>query len=517
MSPLLILVCVGVYFAMLLTISYFSSRNADNDSYFNGNKQSPWYLVAFGLIADSLSGVTYISVPGAVGTGKFSYMQLVLGYFFGYMVISYILLPLYYNLQLTSIYSYLRSRFGRTSQRTGSFFFLISRLFGAAARLYLAAIVMQTFLFDQLGIPFWLSVTLLIFLMLSYTYKGGIKTLVYTDSFQAIFLLLGVILTIAFIMQALEMDFGEMIGAIRNSPYSQTFFWDIKEGNYFWKQFLGGMFIAIAMTGLDQNMMQKSLSCPTLKDAQRNINYFSVVIILVNLLFVGLGALLYLYASEMAIGLPSRTDELYPVLAFQHLGTMAGLVFIIGLSAATFSSADSVLTTLTTAFYIDFIKKDDEPKNELSTTRTRYIIHFLFSVLLLITILGIKALNNQAVIDLVFLIAGYTYGPLLGLFFMGILTKINIRDKWVPLVAGLAPLIGHSLKTILYLPALVAMESSGTLNPYNRCMLYISRSASELTGLPLEYKIGTELILIIGIITAIGLWVISTKKNCNEY
>jgi len=513
MSPLLILACVGAYFAMLLIISYFTSRNADNDTYFTGNRQSPWYLVAFGLIADSLSGVTYISVPGAVGPGKFSYMQLVFGYFFGYMVISYILLPIYYNLRLTSIYSYLRSRFGQVSQRTGSFFFLISRLFGAAARLYLAAIVMQTFLFDQLGIPFWLSVTLLIFLMLTYTYKGGIKTLVYTDSFQAVFLLLGVILTIAFIMQAMDMNFGEMVVAVKNSPYSQTFFWDIKEGNYFWKQFLGGMFIAIAMTGLDQNMMQKSMSCPTLKDAQRNINYFSVVIILVNLLFVGLGALLYLYAEQMSLGLPARTDELYPVMAFQHLGTMAGLVFIIGLSAATFSSADSVLTTLTTAFYIDFLKKDDTPGTELSTKKTRYIIHFAFSVLLLLTILGIKAMNNQAVIDLVFLIAGYTYGPLLGLFFMGILTKIQLRDKWVPVVAALSPLVGHTLKTILYLPALEAMAAQGNINLYNQIMLHISRWIAETSGLSLTYKVGTELILIIGIITAFGLWLISTKKH----
>lgn len=513
MSPLLILLCVSLYFVSLLVISFITSKNANNDSYFLGNRQSPWYLVAFGLIADSLSGVTFISVPGAVGTAQFSYMQLVLGYFFGYMVISYVLLPIYYKMQLTSIYTFLRERFGRTSQRTGSFFFLLSRLFGAAARLYLASIVMQTFLFDQLGIPFWLSVTFIIGLILAYTYKGGIKTLVYTDTFQSLFLLLGIILTIIFIMNALDFSPVEMVSAVIESPHSKIFFWDIKEGNYFWKQFLGGMFIAIAMTGLDQNMMQKNLSCKSLPEAQKNINTFSIVIILVNLLFLGLGALLYIYTEQMNITLPAKTDELYPILAFNHLGMAAGLVFVIGLSAATFSSADSVLTALTTAFYIDFLKKDDEEDNEQTTKTTRYIIHFAFAVLLLLTILGIKALNNKAVIDLVFLIAGYTYGPLLGLFFMGIYTKIQLRDKWVPVVAVLAPLVGHSLKMILNLPALEAMESSGEINNFNFVLLKIGRFLGENLGLSLTYKIGNELILIIGILTAIGLWLISTKKR----
>lgn len=513
MSPLLILVCISAYFAILLLISRITSKGANNDSYFIGNRESPWYLVAFGLIADSLSGVTYISVPGAVGSHQFSYMQLVLGYFFGYMVISYVLLPIYYKMQLTSIYVYLRERFGTTSQKTGSFFFLLSRLLGSAARLYLAAIVMQTFLFSQLGIPFSLSVTILIGLMLAYTYKGGIKTLVYTDTLQSLFLLLGLVMTIIFIMNAMDFNPIETVQAIYKSEHSKMFFWDYKAGNYFWKQFLGGMFIAIAMTGLDQNMMQKNLSCPNLKDAQKNINTFSIVVMIVNLLFLSLGVLLYLYVDKIGVALPTKTDELFPMLAFNHLGFWAGLIFIIGLSAATFSSADSVLTALTTSFYLDFLKKD-ENEDELKLEKKRYIIHFAFAVLLLLVILGINALNDSsAVIDLVFLIAGYTYGPLLGLFFVGIFTKIQLKDKWVPFIAVVAPFLGHSLKTVLYQPALQTLVDSGDIGMYNMWMYQLGQKITAATGWYPDYKIGNELILITGIITVIGLFLISKKKK----
>lgn len=510
MSPLLILICISFYFALLFIISRVTSKNANNDSYFIGNRQSPWYLVAFGLIADSLSGVTYISVPGKVGVDHFSYLQLVFGYFFGYMVISYVLLPIYYKMQLTSIYVYLRERFGTTSQKTGSFFFLISRLFGSAARLYLAAIVMQTFLFNQLGIPFWLSVTIIIGLILAYTYKGGIKTLVYTDTLQSLFLLLGLIMTIVFIVNELDFSFGEMVNTVYYSDYSNTFNWDIKSGGYFWKQFFGGMFIAIAMTGLDQNMMQKNLSCPNLKDAQRNINSFSVVVIIVNLLFLSLGALLYIYANKIQMELPVQSDELYPLLAFNHLGFWAGLMFIIGLSAATFSSADSVLTALTTSFYFDFMNKD-ENETEESLKKKRYIIHFIFAFLLLLVILVIKAVNQQAVIDLVFLLAGYTYGPLLGLFFIGIFTKVQLKDKLVPIVAVSAPLIGHTLKTLLFQPSLQALVDQGDIGAYNLKIYQLGSWIQNSTGLVLDYKIGNELILITGIITVLGLLLISKK------
>ncbi|MCO5233554.1 MAG: sodium:solute symporter [Chitinophagales bacterium] len=514
MSPILILFCILGYFSLLLIISKITSKDADNDSYFIGNRKSPWFLVAFGLIADSLSGVTYISVPGAVGKSQFSYMQLVLGYLFGYLVISYVLLPIYYRMQLTSIYVYLRERFGVTSQKTGSFFFLLSRLFGSAARLYLASIVMQTFLFTPLGIPFELSVTILIALILTYTYKGGIKTLVYTDTLQSLLLLMGLLLTIIFIMRDLNFGVIDTVQAVYQSEYSKMFFWDFRETNFFIKQFLGGMFIAIAMTGLDQNMMQKNLSCPSLKAAQRNINSFSLVVVLVNLLFLSLGALLYIYSERNQLPIPQVSDELYPLLAFEHLGFWAGLVFIIGLSAATFSSSDSVLTALTTSFYIDFLKKDEHQEDESQLKKKRYIIHFCFAILLLAVILGIKVLNdkNIAIIDLVFLLAGYTYGPLLGLFFLGIFTKVQLREKWVPLVAVLSPLVGHSLKTILNFPALEVMHLEGNLGAYYQLMFQIGQWLNQSLNISLNYRIGNELILINGIIMVIGLLCIS-KKN----
>lgn len=513
MSPTLILGCIAIYFAGLLLIAWITSRNANNASYFLGNKQSPWYLVAFGLIGDSLSGVTYISVPGAVGSGGFSYLQLVFGYFFGYLIISYVLLPVYYRMNLTSIYSYLRERFGFASQKTGSFFFLLSRLLGAAARLYLAAEVLQTFVFQPLGIPFAIAVSIIIILILIYTYKGGIKTLVWTDSFQSAFLLLGVLFSIVYISNALDYSPMEMVNAISKSDYSKTFFWNINETNYFWKQFLGGMFIAIAMTGLDQNMMQKNLSCPSLKDAQKNINSFSIVVVLVNVFFVSLGALLYIYASQMSIAIPERTDQLFPLLALNHLGIASGLVFIIGLTAATFSSADSVLTTLTTSFYIDFLKKDEQEETEAQTKTLRHWIHVGFAILLLGTILVIKAYNNKAIIDTVFMIAGYTYGPLLGLFFIGIFTQLKVKDSLVPIIAILAPFVSHSIKLVLDTQSLLGLEANNSLDLYTSFLLWIGKSISGLTGTIPAYKTGNEFLILNGVITCLGLWLIAERKK----
>jgi Na+/proline symporter len=347
MTTTIILGSIVLYFSLLLLISWYTSRNVDSQSYFNGNKQSPWYLVAFGLIGDSLSGVTFISVPGAVMNQQFGYMQLVLGYLLGYLVIAQVLLPLYYRLNLTSIYSYLGTRFGTNSQKTGSFFFILSRLIGAAFRLYISATVLQLFIFDQWNIPFWLTVSIVIVLILIYTYRGGIKTLVWTDTLQSGFLLMGVILSIVAIASALDLNFVEMVQTVRNSEYSQVFFWDWHEKSFFFKQFFSGAFIAIVMTGLDQNMMQKNLSCKSLGEAQKNIYWFSFVLIFVNIFFMSLGALLYTYANEMSIALPAKTDQLFPLLALNHLGLFASIVFILGITAATFSSADSVLTTLT--------------------------------------------------------------------------------------------------------------------------------------------------------------------------
>jgi SSS family transporter len=482
MSPVFILASIGAYFCFLLAIAWWTSRSATNDAYFLGNKASPWYAVAFGLIGDSLSGVTFISVPGQVAAAKFSYLQIVLGYVLGYVVIAQVLLPLYYRLNLTSIYSYLRGRFGANAQRTGSLFFLLSRTLGAAARLFLTANVVQMFVFDAWGVPFWLSVTGILVLILLYTYKGGIKTLVWTDTFQSAFLLLGVVLSILAIGRGLDLDLAGMVEAVGNSPHSQVFFGDWREKTYFWKQFLSGAFIAIVMTGLDQNMMQKNLSCRSLGEAQKNIYAFTGVMVLVNLFFLSLGALLYHYAQVKGIPIPAKTDNLFPLLALQHLGTFAAVAFVIGLTAATFSSADSVLTTLTTSFCIDVLDMDAMKLTEADKTRLRHRIHIAFAVILLLVILGFRALNSDAIINAIFKLAGYTYGPLLGLFAFGLFTRRRVNDRLAPVCCVASPLV---------------------------CYLLDENSAAWFGG----YQFGFELLMLNGLLTAAGLLVISQAEG----
>jgi Na+/proline symporter len=478
MSPALILACICGYFLFLLLIAWYTSRNAGNDAYFLGNRASPWYAVAFGLIGDSLSGVTFISVPGQVGKANFSYLQIVFGYILGYLVIARVLLPLYYRLQLTSIYSYLFDRFGPNSQKTGAFFFLLSRTVGAAARLYLTASVIQMFVFDKWGFPFWATVAIIIALILLYTYKGGIKTLVWTDTFQSSFLLLGVILSIAAVARQLNWGLGEMVSAISESSYSQIFVWEWQHKKFFWKEFFSGAAIAVVMTGLDQNMMQKNLSCRSLGEAQKNIYSFTGVLVFVNVFFVSLGALLYAYAHDKGIAIPAKTDHLFPMLALQHLGTFAAIAFIVGLTAATFSSADSVLTTLTTSFCIDFLGTDRPGKyTEQRKTRLRHITHIAFAFLLLAVILVLWAVSNEAVINIVFITAGYTYGPLLGLFAFGLFFKTRVRDAWVPLICCLAPL----------------------------ACWWISANSKNWFG---GYEMGFELLILNGLLVAIGLFLL---------
>ncbi|HAM72872.1 MAG TPA: sodium:solute symporter [Verrucomicrobiales bacterium] len=484
MSPLLILGCIAAYFAMLLIIAWYTSRDAGSAGYYLGNKASPWYIVAFGLIGDSLSGVTFISVPGAVGVTKFSYLQVVLGYMIGYVVIGAVLLPLYYRMNLTSIYGYLRERFGPTSQKTGAVFFLLSRLLGAAARLYLAAGVVQTFVFDAWHIPFWLSVLGIIALILLYTYRGGIKTLVWTDTFQSTFLLLGVLLSIAVMMNQLHLGPRDLLSTLQASPNTKTFFFEDWHGaDYFWKQFLSGVFIAVVMTGLDQNSMQKNLSCPNLKDAQKNLYWFGLVVVVVNAFFLCLGALLHAYAGAKGIPIPEHTDQLFPMLALQHLGGFAAVVFIIGLTAATFSSADSVLTTLTTSFCIDVV---DLPSSVgLDTPRGvvwRHATHVAFALLLLGVILAFRAFNSPAVIVLVLKLATYTYGPLLGLFGLGLLSRRRPLDAWVPAACVVSPIV---------------------------CWVLESHSREWFGG----YQFGFELLMVNGAITALLLLPFSTPVS----
>ncbi len=486
MSPVAILSCIAAYFCFLLGIAWWTSRNATNESYFLGNKASPWYAVAFGMIGDSLSGVTFISVPGSVGKSAFSYLQIVFGYVLGYAVIAFVLLPLYYRLNLTSIYSYLHGRFGAWSQRTGSAYFILSRTLGAAARLFLAASVIQTFVFDAWGVPFWLSVASIIGLMLAYTYRGGIKTLVWTDTFQSTFLLLGVVLSIWAIARELGLDWAGLFKAVKTSPNSQVFFWEAKEGTYFWKQFFGGAFIAIVMTGLDQNMMQKNLSCRSLREAQINMVSFSFVVVVVNLLFLAMGALLFSYALAKGVALPTRTDHLFPMLALQHLGAFAAVVFVLGLTAATFSSADSVLTTLTTSFMIDILGTEQRKDlDEARRTTLRHRVHVGFAAGLLLTILAFQAVGTPSVIGAVLKLANYTYGPLLGLFVFGLVCGRRVRDGWVPLVCAVPPVA---------------------------CYLLDTNSKAWFSG----YSFGNELLILNGLLTVLGLVVISHPGGGDE-
>lgn len=493
MSPVLIIICIGLYFGGLMLIAYLTSRNSTADSYFLGNKSSPWYAVAFGMIGDSLSGVTYISVPGKVGTAHFSYLQLVLGYFIGYFIISKVLLPIYYKMNLISIYTYLETRFGKHTQKTGAFFFILSRILGASGRLYLAAGVIQFFVFDQIGsvhVPFWLSVSVILALMLLYTYRGGIKTLVWTDTFQSLFLVLGVVLSIAVIIHKMDIGFGKAISNIMSSEYSETFFWDWKKSNFFFKEFIGGIFIAVAMTGLDQNMMQKNLSCRSLGEAQKNIFWFSIVMVIVNVFFLSLGALLYEYYGHAGIEVPVNaetgkiiSDKVFPNLALNHLGILAGLIFIIGLTAATFSSADSVLTTLTTSTYVDMLEYDrNTVLTEEQKAKRRTAIHIGFAVLMWLVIIVFDVLNQRAIIDTILMLAGYTYGPLLGLFIIGLFTKLNLKDSFVPVICIIAPVVTYVLAN------------------------YVIKTMTS-------YEVGNELILLNAGITMLGLLFVKRSAN----
>ena len=448
MTATLFFAVILSYFTALIVISRITSRKADAASYFIGNKQSPWYLVAFGMLSDSLSGVTYISVPGAVLNNSLTYLQVVFGYFLGYFIIMFILLPLYYRLELVSIYTYLQQRFGKNAQKTGSFFFLISRLAGAGGRLTLAIGVMQLFVFDAYGIPFALTAAFFIGLMLLYTYKGGIKTLVYTDAFQSFFLIAGVVLSIAAIATQLNLNTSDIADVVRNSELNKVFETDVMKGNFWAKHILGGALFTVAMTGLDQNMMQKNLSMHSLKDARKNMFWFSIVMVLVNILFLSLGILLYHYAQTKGIALPQNTDSVFPALALGHFGTFAALAFLIGLTAATFSSADSVLATLTTSFCIDFLGFGMNAKYaESQQTRIRHGVHIGFALLLLLVIIFIRyAFSSKASIDLILTMASLTYGPLIGLFAAGLFTKYNFRDRWIPIICMISPLICFMLQ-----------------------------------------------------------------------
>lgn len=483
MSPAIILSIVFLYFVVLLIISFYTARGANANSFYSGNKRSRWYIVAYGMIGTSLSGVTFMSVPGEVGVKQFAYMQIVLGYLVGYFIIATVLLPLYYRLNLTSIYTYLQSRFGNVTYKTGSSFFILSRTLGASVRVFLVVDMLQVFVLDPMGIPFGVTGAVIIGLILVYTFKGGVKTIVWTDMIQTTCMLLALVLSIGFILHQLGYSPAQMLSAIEEKSLTKTFFWDWRDKKFFLKQFLSGIFITVAMTGLDQEMMQKNLSCRSLHEAKKNMFTFSFILVLVNLLFLTLGAVLFVYADQMNIPIPAQTDRLFPTIALQYLGDVAGLVFLIGLISALYPSADGALTALTSAFCIDIINLP-EKKNltEQQRTRTRYLVHFTFAVIFLLCIIYFKLHNNASVISTVLTLAGYTYGPLLGLYSFGMFTKRKINDAWSPVVCVISPVI---------------------------CYIVNEHSQEWFGG----YQLGFEVLVLNGLLTFLGLLLISKRNN----
>ncbi len=497
MSPSVLLTFVIGYFLVLIFISYLTSRkSSDNSTFFIANRSSKWYLVAFGMIGTALSGVTFISVPGEVGNAagsQFRYFQFVLGNAVGYFLVAGILLPLYYRMHLISIYEVIERTLGKVSHKTAAAIFLLSRTIGSAFRLYLVAIVLQKFIFDAWGVPFWVTIVICLLLIWGYTFRGGLKTIIITDSLQTVFLVTSVILSIYFICDSLDLDFVSAFKTIKESDYSKIFFTDNFVSNkfHFSKQFIGGIFVTIGMFGLDQDLMQKNLSCKNLWDSQKNMLTFTFVFVIINLFFLSVGALLYIYADRFGIAIPvdsltgqPRTDYLFPEIALNHFKGIPAVVFMLGLTAATFATTDSALTALTTSFCIDFLNFDKgNNENSEAMIRKRHFVHIAFSVLILVVILIFNAVNNAAVVSAIFKVATFTYGPLIGLFAFSLYAKRrNVLDKATPIICVLSPII----------------------------CVFLDTYSKELFG---GYVFAEELIIVNGLITFGGLLLVSSKKN----
>jgi len=485
MQSAFILIIIAVYFVVLMLISFLTSRKGSgNDAFFRANKSSKWYVVAVAMIGTSISGVTFVSVPGMVRNLDMTYMQMVFGFFFGYLVIAYVLLPLYYRLNLTTIYGYLDQRYGPNSYKTGAWFFLLSKIVGAAARLYLVAFILQTLVFDAWGVPFVVTVIGIILVIWLYSHKSGIKTIIWTDWLQTIFFITALILIVWQLSVRLNLDLGGVVKAIGESPHSRIFvFDDWTSTQNFFKQFFSGMFITIVMTGLDQDQMQKNLTIRTLKDAQKNVVSYGLAFAPINFLFLCLGVLLLIFAEQNGITLPEISDNILPMIASEHLGPLVLGIFVVGIVAAAFSSADSALTALTTSFCVDILRmkaitqtKEEERKD----IRTRRIVHMVISAIFVLIILLIEAIGSDSIINAIYKLAAYTYGPLLGLYFFGLYTKVKPVDKFVPWVAIAAP--------VLCFVTEVAMKQW------------------------LGYQVGYELLLLNGLITGIGLWAIRLRR-----
>ena len=475
----LALIILAAYFGLLVAVSFFTSRKADGETFFTGNRTSPWYLVAFGMIGASLSGVTFVSIPGEVGNSAWTYLPVVVGNCVGYAVIAMILLPLFYRLKLISIYTWLGERFGESARLTGSFFFIVSQLIGASFRLFLVVGVLQLAVFDAMGIPFAATVLITIGLVWVYTFRGGIKTIVWTDTLQTIFMLASVVLTIILICKALDFNFSAMATAVGKSELSRVWDFDWRSGHNTIKQFIAGIAITVAINGLDQNIMQKNLTCRTLRDCRTNMFSFSGMFLLSNLLFLVLGVLLYTYAETKGITLPEKTDDVFAFLSLNYFGVAAGIIFLLGITAAAYSSVDSSLTALTTSFCIDFLKLD--PKSPEQKKR-RIGVHLMFSLLMCGVIILFRELNDDSVINTLFTAVGYTYGPILALFVFGLATRRQVRQRWVPWVCLISPLLSYLIQ---------------------------SHSEEWFGG----YRFGFEILLLNALLCFIGLWLIHPKRQ----
>ncbi|TCK83221.1 sodium:solute symporter [Albibacterium bauzanense] len=492
MTPFVLLSFLIVYFTVLVGVAHFTSRKkSDNSAFFSANKNSKWYIVAFGMIGTALSGVTFISVPGAVGGGSFSYFQFVLGNAVGYVIVAFVLLPLYYRMNLVSIYTYLEQRFGHMSYKSGAMIFLISRTIGSAFRLYLVAIILQRFIFDAWNVPFAVTIIICLVLIWVYTHKGGLKTIIITDLLQTFFLLFSVVLSIYFIAQSLDMNFVEAFDAIKESTYSKMFFWDDFMGDTknFFKLFLGGIFVTLAMFGLDQDMMQKNISLKTIGEAQKNMLSFTLVFVIINIFFLSVGAMLYLYAAQNNIDVAAlpTPDHLFPEIALNYLPILPGIIFMMGLTAATFATTDSALTALTTSFCVDFLNfhKKEDP-NDPKLLRQRTSVHVGFSILMLLVIMGFRVINDESVVTAIFTAAGYTYGPLLGLFVFGMFTNRAVRDSLVPYICILSPILLYGLK--LLLESTVGYGMSFELIVINAFLTWIMLFITSKPGLKVPVK-----------------------------
>lgn len=477
MSPALLFSFVIGYFVILLIVANRTSRNSNNESFFIGNRSSNWMLVAFGMIGTSLSGVTFVSVPGAVGSQAFAYFQITIGYLIGYAIIAYVLLPVYYRLNVTSIYNYLSSRFGFNSYKTGSAFFILSRTLGATARLYLVVEILQYSILESFHVPFWVTTVIILIMILLYTYKGGVKTIVWTDTLQTTCMLAGLVICVIFILNKLGLSFTESVSQIREKGYGKIFFTDVNSKLFFVKQILAGAFITITMTGMDQEMMQKNLSVRTLGNSKKNVLTLSFILAAVLLLFLFLGGLLYLYAGQLGVTITG--DKLFPEIALHHMPPIISVIFIIALISALFPSADGAITALTSSFCIDILgmnRREDWPESQRKKVRQR--IHLIVAFVFLVFVMVFKWVNDPSMIGVILKVAAYTYGPLLGLFSFGILTKRKVIDRIVPVVCVLAPVI----------------------------CFFLDKFQKEIFG---KYEIGLELLIINGLITFIGLLLIS--------